>query len=92
MGSEFREAFNYHLLKLTEHGILKRVYNRWPDTSRNEEFGIAEAATLGFENLLFPFSSLAIGMVAAVVLAALEGLQRKIMRINGVMNPPPSPW
>ena len=92
MGSEFREAFNYHLLKLTEHGILKRIHNRWPDTSRNEEFGIAEAATLGFENLLFPFSSLAIGMVAAVVLAALEGLQRKIMRINGVMNPPPSPW
>ena len=36
MGSELREAFDYHLLKLTEHGILKRIYNRWPDTSRNE--------------------------------------------------------
>ena len=92
MGSEFREAFNYHLLKLSEHGILKRIYNRWPDTSRNEEFGIAEAAILGFENLLFPFSSLAIGMVAAVVLAALEGLQTRMTRFNAVVNPSPSAW
>ena len=82
MGSEFREAFNFHLLKLTEHGILKRIYNRWPDTSRNEEFGITEAAVLGFENLLFPFSALAMGMAAAVVLAALEGVQRKMTRLH----------
>ena len=81
MGSEFREVFNYHLLKLTEHGILKRIYNRWPDTSRNEEFGIAEAATLGFENLLFPFSLLAMGMTAAVVLAAFEAIAKKMARL-----------
>ena len=144
MGSELREVFNYHLLKLTEHGILKRIYNRWPDTSRhgcqmaraklldcvwpfwleglllcyatlqnlipsspwiappstqswrnprkgrdqmlpsgntasrNEDFGIAEAATLGFENLLFPFSALAVGMTAAVVLAAFEAMQKRL--------------
>ena len=82
MDSEFREAFNYHLLKLTEHGILKRIYNRWPDTSRNEEFAImTEAATLGFENLLFPFFALAMGMTAAAALAALEALQTKMKRI-----------
>ena len=49
--------------------------------SRNEDFGIAEAATLGFENLLFPFSALAVGMTAAVVLAAFEAVQKKIARL-----------
>ena len=65
MGSELREVFNYHLLKLTEHGILKQIYSRRPDACRNDEFCIAEAATLGFENLLFPISLLTMGMTAA---------------------------
>ena len=82
MGSELREIFDHHLLKLTEHGILKRIYNRGPDTSRNEDFGIAEAATLGFENLLFPFSLLAAGIFASVAMAAFEALLRKTTRLG----------
>ena len=82
MGSEFREAFNYHLLKLTEHGILKRIYNRWPDTSRNEEFGIAEAAILGFENLLFPFGFIALGFVLAAVTIIGEHFIWRNKRLN----------
>ena len=80
MGSELREVFNYHLLNLMEHGILKRTYSRRPDACRNDEFCIAEAATLGFENLLFPISWLTMGMTAAVMLTAFEAMQTKMAK------------
>ena len=80
MGSELREVFNYHLLNLMEHGILKQIYSRRPDACRNDEFCIAEAATLGFENLLFPISLLTMGMTAAVMLTAFEAMQTKMAK------------
>ena len=70
--SELREIMMYQLLKLTENGIGKRIDRIWPDTSRNDDFGMAEPATLGFSNVLFPFTLLATGIVTAMVFAMLE--------------------
>ena len=72
--SELREIMMYQMVKLTECGISKRIDRNWPDTSRNEEFGMAEPATLGFSNVLFPFTLLATGIVTALVFAMLENI------------------
>ena len=70
--SEFLDIVNYRMLKLVEGGILKHIDKKWPDTSRNEEFGMAEPRALGFNNILFPFTLLATGMVTALASAWLE--------------------
>ena len=38
---------------------------KWPDTSRNEDFGLPEPGALGFSNILFPFTSLLTGIITA---------------------------
>ena len=70
--SELLAIVNYQMLKLAEGGIIQRIDKKWPDTSRNEEFGMAEPAPLSFNNILFPFTLLATGIATAVVLACLE--------------------
>ena len=47
-------------------------------SSTDEEFGgNAEAFSLNFENILFPFACLAYGLVGAVVCALFEALLKK---------------
>ena len=78
--SEFREIVNYQMLKLVEGGILKHIDKKWPDTSGNEEFGMAEPRALGFNNLLFPFTLLAAGIVTALASAWLEYMIQFVIR------------
>lgn len=70
--SEFRDIFNFLLIKFAEVGILQRINTKWPDTSRNEDFGIPEPGSLGFNNVLFPFTLLATGIITASAFACLE--------------------
>ena len=69
------------MIKLTEIGILKRIKDKWPDKSRNDEFGMAEPGGLGFNNVLFPFALLGAGIIAATVNACLEYIGK---RLSGV--------
>ena len=47
--SEFLQLFNYHLLKQFEHGIMMRRQRRDRiEQHTNQDFGIAEAAPLGW--------------------------------------------
>ena len=70
--SEFQDIFHYLLIKFAEVGILKRINMKWPDTSRNEDFGLPEPGSLAFSNILFPFTSLLTGIITASAFACLE--------------------
>ena len=79
--SELLNILNYKMLKLVESGIIKRIDTKWPDVTRNEEFGVAEPGALGFNNILFPFTVLATGTVTAVVSAWMEYIMKHCMNI-----------
>ena len=78
--SELVDIFNYQMLKLAECGITKRIDKNWPDISRHEEFGMAEPGALGFNNVLFPFSLLGMGVSIAFIIAMLEYVIRSHIR------------
>ena len=64
--SEFTELFNYHILKLFEMGVMHRLMQKYV-INNNEEYGIAEPITLGYENLFFPFGIILLGAILSVV-------------------------
>ena len=73
---ELLDILNYKMLKLAESGIIKRIDKMWPDVSRNEEFGVAEPGALGINNVLFPFTVLATGIITAVASSFMEYIVR----------------
>ena len=77
--SEFLELFNYYLLKEFEHGIFHRLDREYNSLLyRKEEFGMAEPQALGFNNITFLFVGLAMGIFAALAIATLELLSKKL--------------
>ena len=81
--SEFSGAFNYHLLKQFEHGILKRVtkdHHMFKYTK--ERFGMPDAAPLAYNNLTFPFMCLGLGIVASLLIASSERMIAKWIRVR----------
>ena len=72
--SQWQEILNHHIMKMLEGGILQRIDRSWLDTERNEDFDIFTVTTLGFENVLFPFSILAMGITAAMLATMIEYL------------------
>ena len=79
--SEWQEILNHHILKMLEGGILQRIDRSWLDTEKNEDFDIFTVTTLGFENVLFPFSILAMGITAAMSANLIEYLLGKKMQL-----------
>ena len=73
------DILNYHMLRLVENGIIARIVKKWPEMSRNEEFEMAEPGGLAVNNILFPFTILAIGTVTAFVLSWLEFIIKKVL-------------
>ena len=69
--SEFTEMFNYHIFKLYEMGVMDRLKHKYVDKP-NKEFGFPEAITLGYENLLFPFGFIVLGMILAASAILVE--------------------
>ena len=70
-GSEFSALFNYQTLKMIESGIIKRNQKNWAG-DRNHEYGMAEPIVLGYDNLFFPFGWLALGIIVAMAILAVE--------------------
>ena len=67
--SEFAEIFDAFLLKLRQAGIMNKIHQKWiPSTGKEGKGDSQEAVTLGFENMSFPFLSLAFGALVAVAL------------------------
>ena len=74
-GSEFFALFNYQLLKMIESSITKRIKNKWA-RDPNQEYGMAEPIVLGYDNLFFPFGWLALGMIIAMPILAVESFRK----------------
>ena len=72
--SEFVDLFNYELSRMKEFGILpmiiKTINTRKP--SNHEVSKDNAAQVLGFENVIFPFLALSIGIIIASVSTFFE--------------------
>ena len=77
--SEFLEVFNYYLLREFENGIKDRLYRKYySDMYVNKQFGMREPQPLGYENVIFTFVCLAIGMTLSMVIAIIEYIAMKM--------------
>ena len=75
--SEFRELLNYYLLKEIEHGIMHRLDRRWYRAKYvKEQFGISEPQPLGYENVIFTFACLGIGILISLGMTFAELIHR----------------
>ncbi len=75
-----RGAFDYHLLRMTQTGLLsemthRTVYGTRPKDASQRIF-VAEASPLGYANLSFPALMLLAGAAAGMALSILERLVR----------------
>lgn len=71
--SEFSGAFNHHLMKQFEHGIMSRVtrdHHMFKYTK--ERFGIPEVLPLAYNNIMFPFICLGLGVFASLLVSMFE--------------------
>ena len=65
--AEFLPLFNHYILKGLEHGVYKRIYQRiHADLYTNEQFDMAEPLPLGYDNVVFAFMCLAMGVWEAI--------------------------
>ena len=72
-GSEFLEIFNHYILKEMEYGISKRLYRKYySDLSAKEHFGMPEPQPLGYENVIFTFLCLGIGVAISLCVVIME--------------------
>ena len=81
--SEFFALFTHNIFKMQEIGLVGRIKNKHsvdPDT----EYGMSEPIVLGYENIIFPFSWLALGIMIALALLVVEvgGRWLKTLKYN----------
>ena len=78
--SEFLEIFNHFILKEFEHGILNRLYRKYNMALYvKEQFGMSEPQPLGYQNVIFAFACVGIGVVASMCIAIVESM---VMRMS----------
>ena len=70
--SEFTGIVQYALLKMKESGIFKKIRQKWIENSPKLNEPNNEGMTLGYNNLLFPFSLILFGITIAALIAILE--------------------
>ncbi len=78
--SELREVFNYHLTKIITSGVLQKLYNDFrlrgePERILNikeDSSGTVTAFRLGYDNLMFPFYIVLVGIVTSLAILVLE--------------------
>ncbi len=79
--SEFRNIFNYHIIKIAQSGMLKQAIFEWingetPDDLSKQIFQ-SGAFSLGYENLFFPMMVMLVGITAATLISFVEFLQKR---------------
>ena len=75
--SEFLEVLNYYLLKEMESGLWWREYQEYHKHLHvNQQVGMIEPLPLAYNNVLFLFTCLLMGMVIATTLAVTEKMRR----------------
>ena len=78
--SEFLDLLNHYLLKEIEHGIMYRLKRRYYNALYvKEQFSMSEPQPLGYENVMFTFACLGIGMSTSLSIAMVELI---VMKFN----------
>ena len=77
--SEYVEMFDYHIIKMRENGIVARFKHKWMYNTDKNDYGMAEAVTLDFENMVFPFMCLVVGIVSAATVLLAEWIVINVM-------------
>ncbi len=86
--SELKAAFDYHIIHMRETGLLNEMYNHWlqsdkPDDQSDRIFE-HDILILGFDNLFLPANIMALGIISAVVISAMEKLSYRQTSANDV--------
>ena len=86
--SEFLYAFNHYILKQLENGLIMRNYKKYfIDLYVKEEFGMTEAQSLGFNNVMSLFVLLALGICTSLAIAAVELIVEKLKKKPDARSP-----
>ena len=85
--SEVLELFNYHLQKIQESGVYRRLeqkmyYDLNEDDTEKEDYILEDAAefedyVLSYKNVAIPFSVLQIGLLVSLLQLGLEAMKKK---------------
>ncbi len=74
--SEFRAAFDHHLVKMRQGGLLRRLEDKWIGSGRpgesSEGLFVEEHPAVGHRNLLFPTLVLLAGVGGSMILLLAE--------------------
>ena len=62
--SEYLELINYKLHSLDQGGLKYRTWQKWTQKALNT-YGVDDAVSLGYDNVLFPFFFLVWGVPGA---------------------------
>ena len=76
--SEFLQLFNHYILKAHETGLFKRFFRKhYMNLFTKENYEMVEPQPLGFNNVMFLFIVLAVGICLSVTLALTEFALKK---------------
>ena len=79
--SEFFQIFNHYILKALESGCFKRLFRNYHiDLYTKENFEMIEAQPLGYENVMFCFIGLAVGIGASLFKGMFEFMTYKLAK------------
>ena len=79
--SELLEFVNYHLIKMTETGIVNRFRRDAESGEREGPAALERVVVLGFENVAFPFLALLTGLAVAFMQFGIEIINLRITYI-----------
>ena len=78
--SEFLQIFNHYIMKEMESGFLKRLFYKYHgDLFTKERFEMVEPQPLGFNNVMFCFIMLALGICLSIVIVMMELINSKLI-------------
>jgi hypothetical protein len=74
--SEYSGLINLYLRKLEESGALHRISKEW-DKRPLIRYGMEDAVSLGYDNVMFPFSICALGVMASAISLTFERMRKR---------------
>ncbi len=76
--SEFKAAFDYHIMDMKQSGVLHEIYNMWIESDETDDMTdrifVQDAFSLGFDNLFLPAIIVALGILASLTVVVFEKL------------------
>ena len=77
--SEFLPLFNHYIMKMKENGLLRKLYRDYHSyLFARENFEMVQPQPLGFNNVMFPFICLVVGVCLSITKAITEHMIMKL--------------